>query len=195
MICNTTWRPSAPPSRPPSPAPPSRRSARWRQTPISTPSRTTSSSRSPPRRTAPARCPSSAPSRRRQEAGKRRAEEASERRAATRSDPRPVIAAPADRAPWLPVVAVINSVLAKAGDVQRNANCDLSRISKQVLPNTHLLVGETAKDGLPPPEQWLLRSMTEMEVAEVIEKHIDYTFATRTASCITCISRCRSCST
>ena len=103
----------------------------------------------------------------RQEARKRRAEEARERRAATRSDPRPVIKAPADRAPWLPVVAVINSVLAKAGDVQRNANRDMSRISKQALPNTHLLVGETAKDGLPPPEQWLLRSMTEMEVAEV----------------------------
>jgi hypothetical protein len=27
---------------------------------------------------------------------------------------------------------------------------------------------------LPPPEQWVLSKMSEMEVAEMIEEHIDY---------------------
>ena len=33
---------------------------------------------------------------------------------------------------------------------------------------------ETANDQLPPPEQWVISQMNEMEVAEMIEKHIDF---------------------
>ena len=33
---------------------------------------------------------------------------------------------------------------------------------------------KTMSKTLPPPEQWVLVKMNEMEVAELIEKHIDY---------------------
>ena len=37
---------------------------------------------------------------------------------------------------------------------------------------------------LPPPEQWVLSKMSEMEVAEMIEEHIDYyTVDTAQQSC------------
>ena len=49
---------------------------------------------------------------------------------------------------------------------------------------------------LPPPEQWALCKMNEMEVAEMIEEHIDFYVDGRgRQSRARCICRCRSCGT
>ena len=77
---------------------------------------------------------------------KAHAEDERKRRAAACSDPRPVIARPADDAPWLPQMQIINDVLSKAPDVTRDADRSITRALEFVVPNTHALTSEGVND-------------------------------------------------
>ena len=114
---------------------------------------------------------------------------ARERHAAQRQDPRPQIQAPLADAERLPVMKTINEVLGAVGGKQppsRGIEHDMVRVRKSPILNMHAFtssganpeeataaeVEATAK--LPPPEHWLVCKMSEMEVAELIERHINF---------------------
>jgi hypothetical protein len=110
----------------------------------------------------------------------RRAEQERERRVSERSDPRPSIKVPALDAPWLPVMGVLNDVLAAANPPTRDMDGVISQVRKLPVPNMHAFTqidantGERPTTKLPPPEQWVISRMNEMECAEIIERYIDY---------------------
>jgi hypothetical protein len=116
-----------------------------------------------------------------QEAG-RRAEEVRKRRLAERRDPRPEIVAPNPDDPWLPVMATLNDVLANSPDVippSRDIDGVVRFTRLRRIAAMHAFSQETAnaedREGdLPPPEQWLLTRANEMQLAELIERHIDF---------------------
>ena len=93
--------------------------------------------------------------------------------------------APAHRSPgvdqdWLPQVAIVNDVLGVSPASEpptRDIDGTMTRARKLSLPNLHAFATQPRPNGtndLPAPEQWTLRQMNEMEVAEMIEQHIDY---------------------
>jgi hypothetical protein len=105
------------------------------------------------------------------------------RRRQRRIDPRPMMFVPAYDAPWLPEMERINGVLSTSTASEppmRDIDGYLIRTRKMALPGLHLFSSASANqeesdDGaLPPPEQWLLHRMGEVEAAELIEAHIDY---------------------
>ncbi len=112
-----------------------------------------------------------------------RAEEERNRRAAKRRDPRPQIPAPEPDAPWLPQMEALNDVLGKSRDLEPPAR-DIDGVMVQVrvrrVPNMHALSpggvndGDTEETRLPPPEQPLLIRLEEPQLAEMIERHIEY---------------------
>lgn len=112
-----------------------------------------------------------------------RAEEERQRRAAERQDPRPRIDAPKPDAPWLPQMAVLNEVLGKSTDREppmRDVDGVATAVHSRRMPLLHLLTAHGANQGeptetrLPPPEQPLLTRLSEAELAELIERHIEY---------------------
>ena len=119
----------------------------------------------------------------RQERASQRAQEERDRRAAERCDPRPQIAAPAPDAPWLPQMAVLNEVLGNSRAPEPPAR-DIDGVIAQVrvrrVPNMHALTQEgsnekdTDETRIPPPEQPLLTRLDETQLAELIERHIEY---------------------
>jgi hypothetical protein len=115
---------------------------------------------------------------------KQQQEEEAKRRAAQRNDPRPAIRVPAKDAPWQPTMDILNDVLGNSTDLKppaRNINGYVVCARKMVLPRTHAFVSETTSEEnagkkieLPPPEQWGLQVMDEIQLAELIERHIDF---------------------
>jgi hypothetical protein len=109
-----------------------------------------------------------------------RAQEMRARRLAERQDPRPLIEVPRFDAPWLPQVGTINDVLGRSTASEppaRDIDGVASRARKLALPELHAFArAEQDKPStwLPAPEQWVLQRMNEIEVAEMIERHIDY---------------------
>jgi hypothetical protein len=109
-----------------------------------------------------------------------RAQEMRGRRLAERQDPRPLIEVPGFNAPWLPQIKTINDVLGSSTapePPERDIDGAASRARKLALPGMHVFVRaeeDRPPTGLPTPEQWVLQRMNEMEVAEMIERHIDY---------------------
>ena len=105
------------------------------------------------------------------------------RRAAERLDPRPAIPAPEPDAPWLPQMQALNDVLGHSTDLEPPAR-DIDGVMVQVrvrrIPNMHALTQDGANDEepeetrLPAPEQPLLSRMSEPQLAEMIERHIDF---------------------
>jgi hypothetical protein len=117
----------------------------------------------------------------------RRAAEMHERRLAERTDPRPQIARPDKDAPFLPQMETLGEVLGKSTADQppaRDIDGVIARACKIKIPNTHAFTANDAnteheeeeekRNRLPPPEQWVIVRMNEMELAEEIERHIDY---------------------
>ena len=107
------------------------------------------------------------------------------RQAARRQDPRPQIRSPFPDEPWLPQMDVLNEVIGgviAARPPARDIDDDATQMRKLPVPNTHAFTSRTPTSNrrrrrmtrLPPPEQWVLSKMNEMEVAEMIEEHIDY---------------------
>ena len=122
----------------------------------------------------------------RQTHAEQRSKEERAHRAARRQDPRPQIRSPFPDEPWLPQMDVLNEVIGgviAARPPARDIDDDAMRVRKLPVPNMHAFSQsevnieseETTNDSrLPPPEQWVLSKMSEMEVAEMIEEHIDY---------------------
>jgi hypothetical protein len=106
---------------------------------------------------------------------------------ACRHDPRPFIMAPFPDEPWLPVMDILNEVIgAVVADMPpvRDADDDAAQIRKRRLPDTHAFSSAAPQTaGLPPPEQWAICKMSEMEVAEMIEKHIDFYKENKDGTC------------
>jgi hypothetical protein len=107
-----------------------------------------------------------------------RAQDLRARQLAERQDPRPRIAVPGTDQDWLPQIAIINDVLGISSASKpptRDIDGTITRARKLSLPNLHAFAhSEPGSNDLPAPEQWTLRQMNEMEVAELIEQHIDY---------------------
>jgi hypothetical protein len=112
-----------------------------------------------------------------------RAREDRERRAAERSDMRPQIPAPLPDAPWLPQMTAVNDVMAASCAPEppmRDVEGCLAAIRVRRVPSMHLLTADGANDGdteatrLPAPDEPLLTCLDEPQVAEAIERHIDY---------------------
>ena len=106
---------------------------------------------------------------------------------APRQDPRLRIRVPAPDEPWLPQIEVLNEVIGAVVAVtppSRDIDDDAMRVRQASGPGHARLYrrsdepryrrDERGMTKLPPPEQWALCKMNEMEVAEMIEKHIDY---------------------
>jgi hypothetical protein len=119
----------------------------------------------------------------RQQQIKRHEREERDRQAAERSDPRPPILAPTAEAPWLTQMQVLNEVLGKSSDLEppmRDIDGVVVRVRIRRLPKMHMFTAlganddETAETRLPPAEQPLLTRLSEAELAELIERHIDY---------------------
>ena len=61
----------------------------------------------------------------------------------------------------------------------RDIDDDATQMRKRPISDTHAFTDANQEGGrrmtrLPPPEQWVLCKMNEMEVAEMIEQHIDF---------------------
>jgi hypothetical protein len=106
-----------------------------------------------------------------------------DRRMAMRTDPRPQIPAPGGAAPWVPQMDVLNDVLGKApGPEPPMRDVDGIPVVVRVrrMPKLHAFTSlganqeETEETRLPSPEQPLLTRLTEPQLAELIEGHIDY---------------------
>jgi hypothetical protein len=119
---------------------------------------------------------------RNEETAKRHREER-EQRLATRRDPRPQITAPAPDAPWLPQMDVLNDVLGVSAEPEppmRDIDGVVVQVRVRRTSNMHAFTElgandeETNQTRLPPPEQSLLTRLSEAQLAELIERHIDY---------------------
>jgi hypothetical protein len=117
------------------------------------------------------------------EARERRALEAKqasrERIRAERCDERPQIARPALDASWLPVMDTILDVVAgapPARKIKRDIDQVATREKRTVIPHMHAYSGDKEGPGkkMPAPEQWALVRMNDIELAEEIERHIDF---------------------
>jgi hypothetical protein len=113
------------------------------------------------------------------------AKAARERAAVQRQDPRPLIRAPRSDEPFQPQMDVLNEVIGgviAAQPPSRDIDGDMVSVRKLPVANMHAFSqaevniepGEARSDKLPPPEQWVICKMSEMEVAEMIERYIDY---------------------
>jgi hypothetical protein len=109
------------------------------------------------------------------------------RLAAARNDPRPEVNNPEEDAPWLDQMGALEEVLHDIPHLhppERDIDSGVMRVKKVRIPNTHAFTKDSggnaeAEDSdelskLPPPEQYVLCKMNEMEAAEMIEKYIDF---------------------
>jgi hypothetical protein len=115
--------------------------------------------------------------------GARDAEDRRNRKAAERNDPRPQLDVPAPDAPWLPVMEALNDVMSSSKAPEppmRDIDGVATEIRVRCVPDLHGLTSVGVNDGdakdtrLPAPEQPLLTRMTEVRLAEAIERHIEY---------------------
>ena len=123
----------------------------------------------------------------RKERAQREAEEERQRLIAERRDPRPQITAPAPDAEWLPQMGVLNDVLGASRAPEppmRDVDGCMTRVRVRPVCTMHTLTalgsnqGDTEETRLPAPDQPLLTRHDEAELAELIERHIEYTDAT-----------------
>jgi hypothetical protein len=120
----------------------------------------------------------------RKERDQQQRDEKQQARVANRQDPRPQVQVPKDDAPWIPQMGLISDVLGNvdlAEPPTRNIEGECSRLKMRSMPSLHLLSSETNNADenadtsfLPAPEQLCLVRMSEMEVAETIERYVDY---------------------
>jgi hypothetical protein len=104
------------------------------------------------------------------------------RRRAERTDPRPEIAVPALDAPYLPQIDILNDVLGNVKALEppmRNRMGVLTQVRMREPTAMHafgrqMANAEEALDVMPAPKQYLLTEMSEAEVAELIERDIDF---------------------
>jgi hypothetical protein len=105
-----------------------------------------------------------------------------ERKLADRQDPRPLVPAPAQDAEWMPVMQLLNDVHASATAAEppmRDRNDDLAQIKTSCPLSLHMLTGSESnsspnRNQIPAPPQMLIAKMSEPEVAEMIERHVEF---------------------
>jgi hypothetical protein len=117
----------------------------------------------------------------RQQQAAQNAKAARAHQAARRQDPRTHIRSPFPDEPWLPQMDVLNEIIGgviAAKPPSRDIDGDAMWVRKLPVPNMHVFTDANQEGDdetkLPPPEQWVLCKMNEMEVAEMIERHIDF---------------------
>ena len=112
-----------------------------------------------------------------------RAREERERRIAERQDQRPQIPAPAPDAEWLPTMAALNGVLGASQAAEppmRDFEGYLTEVRTRPTQGLHGLTAfganheDTDATRLPPPEYPALCRLSEVELAELIERHIEF---------------------
>lgn len=105
------------------------------------------------------------------------------KRAAERQDPRPQIEAPTRDEPWLPQMNLLNEVLGSSKAPEppmRDIEGFLTEIHTRALHSMHMLSAaginesDTTTTRLPAPDLPLLTRLNDVQVAELIERHIDY---------------------
>ena len=110
-----------------------------------------------------------------------------ERRAAERRDTRPQIPSPAPDAPWLPQMEVLNDILGSAPAPEppmRDVGGCIVQVRLRRAPDMHALTalgtndGETDQSRLPAPEHPLLTRLDEVQLSELVERHVDYVAST-----------------
>jgi hypothetical protein len=113
----------------------------------------------------------------------RKAQQERDRRIAERRDLRSQILAPAKDAPWNPQMDVLNEVLGRVDDLEppmRDVDGVIVVVRVRRMPKLHAFTalganqGESEEMRLPAPEQPLLTRLTEPQLAELIERYIDY---------------------
>jgi hypothetical protein len=112
------------------------------------------------------------------------ADERRNRRLAERTDKRVMLEAPRDKAPWLPVVRELNEVLGQSKDTippMRNLTGTMTTARRAQVPrmrrfsaNGANAEGDDTTDENSAPEQMLLLELSPTEVAELIERHVEY---------------------
>jgi hypothetical protein len=119
----------------------------------------------------------------RQAAAAWHAQQEREQHLAERRDPRPQIPVRPPDAPWLTQMAVLNDVLGASLEPEppmRDIDGVITRVRVRQTPNMHAFTAlganeeETEETQLPPPEQPLLTRLGEPQLAEMIERYIDY---------------------
>jgi hypothetical protein len=119
----------------------------------------------------------------RREQAAQQAQEKRDRRAADRQDPRPQIMAPEPDAPWLPQMEVLNDILGASTAPEppmRDIEGTVTVIRARRLPSMHTLTAlgvndsDTDETRLPAPEEPLLARLDDPQLAELIERHVDY---------------------
>jgi hypothetical protein len=112
-----------------------------------------------------------------------RAKQEADRRLAARQDPRPLVPAPAKDAEWLPMMTTLNGVLGSscAGEPpMRDFAGYVAEVRSRPFRGLHVLTAlgsnceDTDETRLPPPEHPLLCRLSEVELAELIERHIEF---------------------
>jgi hypothetical protein len=102
-------------------------------------------------------------------------EQRRQQRQAARSDPRPIVNAPKQDAPWLPEMRVYDEILCAVTDAvppSRHADDELNCVRCTVFPGTHAFSSDDKDE--PPAPQWHIRKLNEHEAADLLEKHIDF---------------------
>jgi hypothetical protein len=119
----------------------------------------------------------------RQAADAQRTQQERDHRLAERLDPRPQIAAPAKDAEWLPTMTLINEVLANSRAPEppmRDFDGYVTEVRSRPFQGLHVLTAFSSNyEGVdeapaPPPEHPLLYRLSETEVSELIERHIEF---------------------
>lgn len=110
---------------------------------------------------------------------KARQNEERDRRRAERKDGRPIIKAPAHDAEILPVCRILDEALTSPPDAPRPLCRDIDGFVTEAtcirVPRTRAFTSDAVKDSeLPPPEQWGLRRMTEVDLAQAIERKVHF---------------------
>ena len=114
----------------------------------------------------------------------KRARQAVQRRAAERTDPRPLLPVPSSDAPWLPQMEILEDVLGSSKSSRppmRNIDGASTMVLRRAIPAMHTFKDANVDDKtedmsgkIPPPEQFVLVTLDEMEHAELIERHIEH---------------------
>jgi hypothetical protein len=114
----------------------------------------------------------------------RDAEDRRNRRAAMRKDTRPQLDAPASEAEFIPVMDALNDILSASKAPEppmRDLDGIITQIRVRRVPDLHSLTSQSSNEGspkdtrLPAPEQPLLTRLDETQLAELIERHVEYT--------------------
>jgi hypothetical protein len=98
-----------------------------------------------------------------------------EQKKMARTDPRPIVNAPSQDAPWQPEMSIYDEILCAATDdipPTRHIEDELNHARCIVVPGSHAFSSDSKDE--PPAPQWHIRKLTECAAADILEKYIDF---------------------